>query len=118
MLQHYRADVNKIPFLAAYNFDDNPDNFMSSCTGKMSWQVDGNSEKGAQVRGYLCYLIWLSHLTRSRAVKNRILFLRRDGFSIMRMQDNLSNHLSTPWYKKHFFCNLCFILYSFIKFLF
>jgi len=30
-----RADVNKIPFLAAYNFDDNPDNFMSSCTGSL-----------------------------------------------------------------------------------
>ena len=54
--------------------------------------LDGNSEIGAHVGWNICYLIWLRHLIRSRAVRNRIFFLKKDQFP------ELSYHLI---YKHH-----------------
>ena len=52
----------------------------------------GNSEIGAHVLwSKLCYLICLRHLIRSRAIANRIFFLRKD---FMRAHHVMSYHLS------------------------
>ena len=39
--------------------------------------LDGNLDKGAHVSNNLCYLTWLRHLIRPRAVTNRIFFCRK-----------------------------------------
>ena len=61
--------------------------------------LDGYSEMGAQSheRGYLCYLIYLRQLIRSR-----VFFFRKDIFSFMRTQHVLSYHL----FKNCIFCTL------------
>ena len=41
---------------------------------------DGSSEIDAHIRSNLCYLIWLRHLMRSRAVTNRFFFSPRIPF--------------------------------------
>ena len=56
--------------------------------------LDGNSEIGAQVRSNLCYLIWLRHLIRSRAVKNRIFFIRKYVFSCVHNMFELPSNIS------------------------
>ena len=48
--------------------------------------LDGNSEIGRHVRSNISDLICLRPSIGSRAVTNRIFFLRRDKFSFMRAQ--------------------------------
>ena len=45
----------------------------------------GNLEIGANIKIF-CYLIWIRHLSRLRAVTNRISFLRKDLFFFMHAQ--------------------------------
>ena len=60
--------------------------------------LDGNSEIGAPVRRNPFYKNFLRHFIRSRAVTNRLIFLRKDLFSFMRAQHVLSYHLmQVPW---------------------
>ena len=44
--------------------------------------LDGNLEIGAHARNNLCYLIFLTHLIRSQAVKNRIIFAPKGSISL------------------------------------
>ena len=61
--------------------------------------LDVNSEKGAQVRSNLCYLICLRHLMGSRAVKNRLL-LRKDHFFRIQKGEGGNPEFSAALYKK------------------
>ena len=70
------------------------------CDGMISTRImlhifDGNLEISSHVRSNLCYLIHLRHLIRSRAVRFRIFYSRKDMFSFMQAQHFLSYHLST-----------------------
>ena len=51
--------------------------------------VDGNSDIGAHVRSYLCCMICLKHIIKSKAVTNRG-FPRKIVLSFMRAQHVLS----------------------------
>ena len=64
-----------------------------ACNYHMVLVLDGNSEISAHVWSNLCYLTCSRHLVRSRAVTNRIFFLRKGLFSFMRAQHDLRYHL-------------------------
>ena len=57
--------------------------------------LDGNFELAAHVRSNLCYLICLRHLIRSKAVKNRIVFLRKKlhAYECTEVPSNISTML-------------------------
>ena len=57
----------------------------------MVLMVDGYVVIGAHVRSNLCYFIFLTNLSRSRAIRNRI-FSSKDLFSVMRAHYILSYH--------------------------
>ena len=60
--------------------------------------LNGNPEIGAHVRSNHFYLICLRLVIRSRVVKNRMFFIRKDVFSFMYAQYVLIYHLI---YKYH-----------------
>ena len=56
--------------------------------------LDSKSEIGALVRGNFCNLICIRHFIKSRAVSNRIFFIRKELFSFMGAQHVLSYHIN------------------------
>ena len=62
--------------------------------GIMAFMSDGNSKTSAHVKSNLCYSICLRCLIRSRTVKNRIFFNRKDHIFVMRAQHVLGYHLT------------------------
>ena len=61
--------------------------------------LDGNSEIGEHVRSILCYLNCIRHLIRSRAVKNRVFFLKNTYFPLCVR----NMYRVTIYYKSHGF---------------